>query len=324
MEFKLKKFKKTYGIGVSYLFILMLILDVVLLCFNLIYLSSLILFVIVSLALFKRLEDCNYKDPIDSIDDYFFKKTDDDIEKYIGKKFLFYCFLHLLINVILILTSDSSDFMRILYLECLNFLGSIYIGDSLFNFFMPYDFSSKYLFSSNLGYLLRIWNFLYFRKKVYNHKKSMSTFKIWKENIQLSKSNQSKFIQEELRTLNSVFLKELDSFLRFPQNPRETPLLSISFIGSSFEYYFSLLFPFMIGFIFGDASDQNSLSFIIYFSAVLFIIFIMIKAISNWIGNINLINQLEIILPNLLHEELENRRNLKRVRRPHRYKKNCL
>ena len=72
MEFKLKKFKKTYGIGVSYLFILMLILDVVLLCFNLIYLSSLILFVIVSLALFKRLEDCNYKDPIDSIDDYFF------------------------------------------------------------------------------------------------------------------------------------------------------------------------------------------------------------------------------------------------------------
>lgn len=63
MEFKLKKFKETYGIGVSYLFILMLILDVVLLCFNLIYLSSLILFVIVLLALFKRLEDCNYKDP---------------------------------------------------------------------------------------------------------------------------------------------------------------------------------------------------------------------------------------------------------------------
>lgn len=150
--------------------------------------------------------------------------------------------------------------------------------------------------------------------------KKIILIKIWWENKKISKQNLRSYIREELKSFDKVFLNKLQDNIEFPLDSSGNPILSMKEIikyGIGFINFFG---AFGIGMYFGDTSKPATSGFIFIFGVLGFFFFILSMWIYNCITNQNLVNQLKVILPSLVREELESRNSKRKIKRPHRYK----
>lgn len=326
---KHKKVKEKFGCcGIRVLLALLFANILLAIFYHFSYIGSIFIAVIIIGVIYSDSDEVfdEIHHPIDEIDMLFYKQLNDIIPKYIMGEFctvvFISSFLNLFVPRILSYVNDNSIniYAAIFYGEFFIISISFGIAAIIFNGITPYDFSSKFLYTSKNDYLIRIWNFLFFRRKIIEGKevKKISRREVAKRNRTLSKSNQVETIRKELRTLNIVFLKELDSYIKYPQNFGGNPLLSTEFLNNSFDKLVSIINPFVIGFIFGDSSNPENSAAVLLCGIVSYLLILGFYAMRNRMNNKNLMLQMEAVLPVLLHEELE-RRNGKKPKRPHRY-----
>lgn len=174
----------------------------------------LILFLII-----KKTGEKNKENPIDNIDQ-FYVNANEHFRKYRYYLILSASFLHLVANYLFHFYNLESVFytqsflegirvFMVVYVEFLFFGLSSFISNLLFKAIIPYDFRSAIIFYSKDNYLIRIWNFLYYRKEVYNSLRGKkSSFKIWKENRNIIVADKIGVLRKEIHTLDDAFLKK--------------------------------------------------------------------------------------------------------------------
>lgn len=265
---------------------------------------------------------------IDKIENFFQEAKRNNKPKYIMYEISIIVILHSTINfsastylTFLLDKPNYESYLLLFYLEWIILLLLVFIIAVFFHGFIPYDLRSNYIFTTRYNYLIRFWNFVYFRKKVYeSDKKKIWPIIIWWENKKLSKQDLRSYIREELKSFDKIFLNKLKDNIEFPLNPSGNPIVSIKEIikyGIGFINFFG---AFGIGMYFGDTSKPATSGFIFSLGVLGFLFFIISIWIYNCITNQNLVNQLKVILPSLVSEELELRNSKRKIKRPHRYK----
>lgn len=78
--------------------------------------------------------------------------------------------------------------------------------------------------------------------------------------------------------------------------------------------------PIVLGFVFNGFQTLENVLIIILLCICVYPVWMGLVYLWNWISRKNLLEQIKVILPLLINEELENRRSKRKYKRPHRYK----
>lgn len=286
----------------------------------------LILFLII-----KNIEEFNRENPIDYVD-RFYINVYKRFKKYRYYLILLAASLHLVANYLFYCYDFQRVFynnsflaeIRILMLICLEFLFfglSAFISNLLFKSLIPYDFRSKVIFYSKDKYLIRVWNFLYYRKEVYNSFQGRkSNFKIWRENRSVIVADKIGDIKGELNSLSDDFLKKINLYFLYPYDVGGNSEIQMDYLIEKGKKFVGFLCPIVLGFIFNGFQNLENVLFIILLCLCLYPVWVGLISLRNRITRKNLEEQIKVILPLLIQEELENRRSKRKYKRPHRYK----
>lgn len=277
---------------------------------------------------------------IDDIDS-FYNKVNDQLEKYSYYSSLLASFILLLFNCLLhfcgfvnavynnnIIPLEVRIFILI-YVEVFFFALSHEGATKLFKNFSLYDFRSSSIFVSKNKYLIRVWNFLYYRRTVYdclNGEKSY--FEIWKENGKIIVANKISDLKNELQSLDDDFLKKMYLYHLYPYDVEGDSEMQMGDLFEKILKISGFLLPFVVGYLFNNFQNFQDIKSLIRISAIVLVFWFAFAYIWNRITRKNLLNQLKAILPLLINEELENRKNeefenrksKRKYKRPHRYK----
>lgn len=328
---KINRIIEKYGAAGLLLFTIIFIINFVLIFLkSVIFLFITLISVFVYVALLGSVDEQSSENiyRIDKIEKFFQESKRNNKPKYIMYEFSIIVLLHSSINFYasIYLTSllnrhNYEGYLLMFYVEWVILLLLGFIITVFFHTFISYDLRSNYIFATRYNYLIRFWNFVYFRKKVYeSDTKKIMPIKIWWDNKKLSKQNLRSYIREELKSFDKVFLNKLQDNIEFPLNSLGNPIVSMTEIikyGIGFINFFG---AFGIGMYFGDTSKPATSGFIFSLGVLGFFLFIISMWIYNCITNQNLVNQLKVILPSLVSEELELRNSKRKIKRPHRYK----
>lgn len=285
---------------------------------------SVLLFLVV-----KNIDD-NKKYPIDNVDRFYFE-VHSYFRKYQNYIVLMAACIHLLLNLLFQFCDCLSPFNNSQYLinnifflwnvEFL-FLGlSAYVSKLLFDFIRPYDFRSISIFYSRKRYLLNTWNFLFYRKKVYDFLEGeQSYFKIWRENRNIIVADKNSELKKELQSLDDDFLKKMHLYLLYPYDFGGNSNIETDYLIKKGTIFFGFLFPIVLNYFFNGFQNIIDLAVIGLICLFVYIFWMLLANLWNWITRKNLIDQLKVILPFLINEELEKRKSKRKYKRPHRYK----
>lgn len=285
---------------------------------------SVLLFLVV-----KNIED-NKKYPIDNVDRFYFE-AHSYFRKYQNHIVLMAACIHLLLNLLFHFCDCLNPFDNTHYLinniffqwnvEFL-FLGlSAYVSKLLFNFIRPYDFRSVSIFYSKKRYLLNTWNFLFYRKKVYDILEGeQSYFKIWRENRNIIVADKISELKKELQSLDDDFLKKMHLYLLYPYDFGGNSVIQMDYLIEKVPKVVGFLSPIVLGYLFNGFQTLQDILFIIQLSIFVWLIWFVLVYLWNWISRKNLLDQIKVFLPLLINEELENRKSKRKYKRPHRYK----
>ena len=78
--------------------------------------------------------------------------------------------------------------------------------------------------------------------------------------------------------------------------------------------------PIVLGFVFNGFQTLENVLFNILLCICVYPVWMSLVYLWNWISRKNLLEQIKVILPLLINEELENRKSKRKYKRPHRYK----
>lgn len=328
---KINRIIEKYGAGGLLLFTIIFIINFLLIFFkSVIFLFITLISVFVYVALLDSVDEQTSENiyRIDKIEKFFQEAKRNNKPKYIMYEISIIVILHSTINfsvstylTFLLTKPNYETYLLLFYLEWIILLLLGFIITVFFHSFIPYDLRSNYIFTTRYNYLIRFWNFVYFRKKVYeSDKKKIWPIIIWWENKKLSKQDLRSYIREELKSFDKIFLNKLQDNIEFPLTPSGNPIVRMKEIikyGIGFINFFG---AFGIGMYFGDTSKPATSGFIFSLGVLGFLFFIISIWIYNFITNQNLVNQLKVILPSLVSDELELRNSKRKIKRPHRYK----
>ncbi|MDO4873229.1 MAG: hypothetical protein Q3964_03930 [Carnobacterium sp.] len=269
---------------------------------------------------------------IDDIDS-FYNKVYNQLKKYTYYSFLLASFILLLFNYLLhfygfidviynnYIIPLEGRVVLLIYAEAL-FLGLfLKVATKLFKIVSPYDFRSSSIFNSKNKYLIRVWNFLYYRRTVYDCADGeKSYFKIWRENKNVIVADKISVLKKEIQSLNDDFLKKMYFYFLYPHDFGGISKMRMADLFEKIPKFVGFLLPFVIGYFFNDFKKLENILLFVQISVCMWLIGLAIVHFWNQITRKSLFNQLKVILPLLINEELENRKNNRKYKRPHRYK----
>lgn len=279
---------------------------------------------------------------IDDID-LFYNKVNDQLEKYSYYSSLLASFILLLFNCLLhfcgfvnavynnnIIPLEGRIFILI-YVEVFFFALSHEGATKLFKSFSLYDFRSSSIFVSKNKYLIRVWNFLFYRRTVYdclNGEKSY--FEIWKENKNIIVADKISDLKNELQSLDDDFLKKMYLYHLYPYDVEGDSEMQMGDLFEKILKISGFLLPFVVGYLFNNFQNLQDIKSLIQISATVLVFWFTFAYFWNWITRKKLRDQIKVFLPllineelenrKLIHEELENRKSKRKYKRPHRYK----
>lgn len=286
----------------------------------------LILFLII-----KKTGGDNKENPIDYIDQFYIS-ANEHFRKYRYYLILSASCLHLIVNYLFYFYNLESVFytqsflkgirvFMLIYVEFLFFGLSAYISNLLFKVIIPYDFRSSIIFYSKDNYLIRIWNFLYYRKEVHNSLKGKkSSFKIWKENRNIIVADRISVLKKEIHDLDDDFLKKMYFYFLYPYDFGGNSEIRMDYLIEKGIKLIGFICPIVLGFVFNGFQTLENVLFIILLCICVYPVWMGLVYLWNWISRKNLLEQIKVILPLLINEELENRKSKRKYKRPHRYK----
>lgn len=293
----------------------------------------------------------NRENPIDNVD-LFYINVHKRFKKYRYYSFILAICLHLVANYLFhcydlgrVLYNTSFlvgiRILVIIYIESIFFGLSAFVSNLLFKAFSPYDFRSDIIFYSKDKYLIRVWNFLYYRKEVFNSFHGVkSNFKIWRENRNIIVADNISNLKKELQSLDDDFLKKMHLYLLYPYDFGGNSEFQIDYLIDKIPKVVGFLIPIVLGYLFNDFQTLQDILIIIQLSVFAWLIWFVLVYSWNWITRKKLLDQIKVFLPLLINEELENRKlmhegienrkliheeleNLKskrKYKRPHKYK----
>ncbi|MBF1720941.1 MAG: hypothetical protein HXO94_08625, partial [Streptococcus sp.] len=183
------------------------------------------------------------------------------------------------------------------------------------------DFRSVSIFCSKKRYLLNTWNFLFYRKKVYDILEGeQSYFKIWRENRNIIVADKISELKKELQSLDDDFLKKMHLYLLYPYDFGGNSVIQMDYLIEKVPKVVGFLSPIVLGYLFNGFQTLQDILFIIQLSIFVWLIWFVLVYLWNWISRKNLLDQIKVFLPLLINEELENRKSKRKYKRPHRYK----
>lgn len=345
---KLKaRFEKYDGCSMVFFYALIVINLLFIFCLkDYIFIGSIIL-----LIHFIRIKNKKVNNNINSIDDIdlFYNKANDQLKKYRYYSDLLASFFLLLFNYLLhfygfidviynnYIIPLEGRVVLLIYVELVFLSLSFLVANQLFEIISLYDFRSGTIFNSKNKYLIRVWNFLYYRRTVYDISDGeKSYYDIWKENNNVIVADKISKLKEELQSLDDDFLKKIYFYHLYPYDLGGNSEARTDDLFEKIPKFVGFLLPFVIGYFFNDFKKlENILSFV-QISVCMWLIGLTIVHVWNQITRKSLLNQLKVILPLLINEELENRKNeelenqkneelenlktKRKYKRPHRYK----
>ena len=297
---------------------------------------------IIPLILFLIVENIgktNREDPIDNVD-LFYINVHKRFKKYRYYSFILATCLHLVANYLF----HCYDLGRVLYntsflagirILVIIYVESIFLGVSSFVSYLlitphsPYDFRSEVIFYSKDKYLIRVWNFLYYRKEVCNSfYGKRSNFKIWRENSKIIVADKIGNLKKELQSLDDDFLKKIYLYHLYPYDFGGNSEARTDDLFEKIPKFVGFLLPIVLGYLFNDFKNFKDILLIIQLSAFVWLLWFGLDYFWKSITRQNLLDQLKVILPLLINEELENRKKeeleilktKRKYKRPHRYK----
>lgn len=279
---------------------------------------------------------------IDDIDS-FYNKAYEQLKKYTYYSFLLASFILLLFNYLLhfygfidviynnYIIPLEGRVALLIYAEALFLVLFLKIATKLFKIIGLYDFRSSSIFHSKNKYLIRVWNFLNYRRTVYDCLDGeKSYFEIWRENKNVIVADKISNLKNELQSLDDDFLKKM---YLYHLSPYDVGGDSEMQMGDLFEKILKIcgfLLPFVVGYLFNNFQNLQDIKSLIQISAIVLVFWFTFAYFWNWITRKKLLDQIKVFLPLLINEELENRKliheeleNLKskrRYKRPHKYK----
>lgn len=286
----------------------------------------LILFLII-----KNIGETIRENPIDNVD-LLYINVHKRFKKYRYYSFILATCLHLVANYLfhcydlgrgLYNTSFlvGIRILVIIYVEFIFFGLSAFVSNLLFKAVSPYDFRSDKIFYSKDKYLIRVWNFLYHRKEVYNSfQGKKSYFKIWRENRNIIVADKISDLKKELQSLDVNFLKKMYLYLLYPYDFGGNTEIQMNYLIERIPKVAGFLIPILLGYFFNGFQTLHDILIIILLCMFVWLIEFVLVVLWNWITRKNLLEQIKVFLPLLIQEELENRKSKRKYKRPHRYK----
>lgn len=315
---KLKERFDRYDINSLIMCVILIAINV---CFlirleDLIFIGSmipLILFLII-----KKTGGNTKENPIDDVDQFYIG-IHKRFKNYRSNCFLLATCFHLVMNYCL----HSYDYGRVLYntsfpavivipmsVEFIFFGVSAIVSYLLINPCSPYDFRSEVIFYSRDKYLIRVWNFLYYRKEVWNSfYRERSNLKIWRKNSKIIVADKISILKNEIQSLDDDFLKKIYFYHLYPYDSGGNSEARTDDLFEKIPKIVGFLLPIVLGYLFDDFKDFKDILLIIQLSAFVWLLWFGLRYFWNWITSQNLLDQLKVILPLLINEELENRKN---------------
>lgn len=289
---------------------------------------------------------------IDDIDS-FYNKSYDQLKKYTYYSFLLASFILLLFNCLLhfygfvdLVCNNNNiplggKLFILIYAEALFLVLFLKVATKLFKIVSLYDFRSSSIFNSKNKYLIRVWNFLYYRRKVYDCADGeKSYFEIWRENKNVIVADKISVLKNEIQSLNDDFLKKMYLYHLYPYDFGGISKMQMGDLFEKILIVGAFLLPFIVGYLFNNFQNLQDIISLIQNSTIVLGVWFAFEYFWNWITRKSLLDQLKVILPFLINEELENRKlmheglenrkliheeleNLKskrKYKRPHKYK----
>lgn len=207
------------------------------------------------------------------------------------------------------------------YVELFFFSLSALTATMIFKVIGLYDFRSASIFTSKRKCLIRIWNFLFYRRTVYDYLDGEKSYlDIWKENRNVIVADNINYIKKEISTLDDSFLKKMYFYLLYPYDFGGNPNIEIDYLIRKATIFLGFLFPIVLNQLFNGFQDTKDLAVISLICLFVYLNWMLLANFWNWITCKNLMNQIKVILPLLINEELESRKSKRKYKRPHRYK----
>lgn len=283
-----------------------------------IFIGSIIPLIIIIIIKIKG--DNNKENPIDDVDQ-FYVVIHKQFKNYRSNCYLLATCFHLVMNYCL----HCYDYGRVLYntsfptvigILITIYVESIFLGVSSFVSYLlitphsPYDFRSEVIFYSKDKYLIRVWNFLYYRKEVCNSfYGKRSNFKIWRENSKIIVADKIGNLKKELQSLDDDFLKKIYLYHLYPYDFGGNSEARTDDLFEKIPKFVGFLLPIVLGYLFNDFKNFKDILLIIQLSAFAWLLWFGLDYLWKSITRKNLLDQLKVILPLLINEELENRKN---------------
>lgn len=336
---KLKERFNRYDINSLLMCVILIIINVwlILQLKDFIFIGSIIPLIIIFISKIKG--GNNKENPIDDVDQ-FYVVIHKRFKNYRSNCYLLASCFHLVMNYCL----HCYDYERVLYntsfpavIGILIYVESIFLGVSAFVSYLlitphsPYDFRSEVIFHSKDKYLIRVWNFLYYRKEVCNSfYGKRSNFKIWRENSKIIVADKISDLKNELQSLDDDFLKKMYLYHLYPYDVEGDSEMQMGDLFEKILKISGFLLPFVVGYLFNNFQNFQDIKSLIQISATVLVFWFTFAYIWNRITRKKLRDQIKVFLPllineelenrKLIHEELENRKSKRKYKRPHRYK----
>lgn len=268
--------------------------------------------------------------PIDDIDLFYFK-VNAQLNKYSYYIILLASFFLLLVNyffyffdldIVIINTHSLAERLLLLIYAELFFFGlSTLAANQLFKIFSLYDFRSSKIFFSKRKYLIRTWNFLYYRRTVYDCADGEKSYlEIWKENRNIIVADKISYIKKEISVLDDNFLKKINLYYLYPHDFGGNPNIEMKDLIKKGTIFFGFLSPIVLNHFFNGFQNIKDITIIALICLFAYLSWMLLTIFFNRLYCKNLLDQLKVILPFLINEELENRKSKRKYKRPHRYK----
>lgn len=285
---------------------------------------------LVFFLIIKKVKVNNREYPIDDIDKFYFQ-VNAQLNKYSYYIILLASFFLLLVNyffhfydldiVIINTYSLAERLFLLIYAEFFFFGVSTLAANQLFKIFSLYDFRSSRIFFSKRKYLIRIWNFLYYRRMVYDCADGEKTYlEIWKENRNIIVANKISYIKKEISVLDDNFLKKINLYYLYPHDFGGNPNIEMKYLIKKGTIFLGVLSPIFLNHFFNGFQNIKDIIIIALICLFAYLSWMLLTIFLNWLSCKNLLEQIKVILPLLINEELEKRKSKRKYKRPHRYK----
>lgn len=269
---------------------------------------------------------------IDDIDS-FYNKAYDQLKKYTYYSFLLASFILLFFNYLLhfygfidviynnYIIPLEGRVVLLIYAEALFLVLFLKVATKLFKIVGLYDFRSSSIFNSKNKYLIRVWNFLYYRRTVYDCADGeKSYFGIWRENKNVIVADKISVLKKEIQSLNDDFLKKMYFYFLYPYDFGGISKMQMGDLFEKIQIVVVFLLPIVVGYLFNNFQNLQDIISLIQKATIVLGVWFAFEYFWNWITRKSLLDQLKVILPFLINEELENRKTKRKYKRPHRYK----